>query len=103
MSVALEPFHPPTNRRGKLRCLSCNNYFEASARRVRMTQREQASRYCDDCRKLKRQKPINVTEEHRRYWTNRLDVFMFYDRERGEMVTLTQEWIDEIAALIWHR
>ncbi len=97
----MQDFNPPTSRRAQLRCLGCNNYFDASPRRVRMTMREEASRFCDDCRKLKRQKPINVTEEHRRYWTSRLDVFMFYDRESGEMVVLTQAWIDDIAGKIW--
>lgn len=80
-----------------LMCTGCGLNFRCSARRVRMVLRGQASRLCPMCLQLSRKGEVLVLPEHKIWW--RALVENAHVTVSGEVVT--QEWIDELADLIW--
>lgn len=78
-------------------CTGCGLSFRCSARRVRMVLKGEASRLCPMCLQLSRKTEVKVLAEHRFWWRDRLEEG--HVTASGE--TVTQEWIDEIADLIW--
>lgn len=78
-------------------CTGCGLSFRCSARRVRMVVRGEASRLCPMCQQLGRKGEVKVLAEHRIWWRDRLAEG--YVTAGFEVVT--QEWIDEMADLIW--
>ena len=84
------------NRKAKLQCTSCDGYFDASARRVRLIQEGKSSRCCDVCRALDRRAPVNVQASHRHYWYRAIATGMV--TVGGETVTL--EWVKDVVAMM---
>lgn len=83
-------------RKAKIQCESCDGYFEASARRVRLILSGKSSRFCDMCRALDRRAPVNVQAQHRRYWYRAISSGMV--TVSGETVTI--EWVQEVVSLM---
>jgi len=88
MSVVTVPVHG--YRQAKLQCVSCNCYFDASAKRIRKARREPESALCLPCQALDRRSPVNVMDRHRRWWTDLLNAGI-----------IDQQWIDETVGMIW--
>lgn len=87
-------------RRAKLQCQACSSWFEASARRVRMTQRGEASCFCPECLVLNKRANVNVLGHHRRYWTDKVrkgDMIV----TGGKLETIDEQWIREVGEAIW--